>query len=112
MNSINFVMETSTPSNMVIPESLSRLFQEYEFNKMAVDSHAKIIMERTLELGTWDELHWLFHHYGVQRIIAYIRRYGQRRLSKRTFSYWCQLLEINTYCHAPFAEIRDDVWST
>jgi hypothetical protein len=79
---------------------------------MDVDSYANIIIERTLELGTWEELHWLFHHYGVQRIIEYLQRYGHRRLSKVTFNYWCKLLEIKEFRQAPFTEIRNDVWRT
>lgn len=103
-------MRNSTQKSNSIPSSLARLFQEYEFESMDVSLHANTIIERTLEMGTWEELHWLFHHYGVKRIIEYIQRYGHRRLSKITFNYWCKLLEIRDYHQAPFAEIRDDVW--
>ncbi len=61
-------------------------------------------------MGDWDELRWLFHHYGIERIIEYLQKYGQRRLSKMTFHYWCLLLDIKEYRLAPFAEIRDEVW--
>ncbi len=94
-----------------IPTSFSRLFKEYDFQSMNIDTHANVIIERTLEMGTWEELHWLFHQYGVSRIIAYIQRLGHRRLSKVTFHYWCKLLEIKEFQKAPFAEIRDEIWS-
>jgi hypothetical protein len=103
-------MRNSVQESNSILSSLARLFQEYDFESMDVNSHAKIIIERTLEMGTWEELHWLFHHYGIKRIVEYIQRYGHRRLSKMTFNYWCKLLEIKNYRRAPFAEIRDDVW--
>lgn len=104
------MMQMSNQNSNGIPPSLVRLFQEYEFESMDVNLHANTIIERTLELGTWEELHWLFHHYGIKRIVEYIQRYGHRRLSKMTFNYWCKLLEIENYRQAPFAEIREDVW--
>jgi hypothetical protein len=39
-----------------IPSSLARLFQEYDFESMDVDRHANTIIERTLEMGDWDEM--------------------------------------------------------
>lgn len=105
-------METQTYPEAILPKSFARLFQDYEFEQMDVDSYANIIIERTLELGTWEQLHWLFHYYGVQRIIEHIKRYGHRRLSKVTFNYWCKLLDIKEYRQAPFEEIRNDVWRT
>jgi len=103
-------MQDSTQKSNSIPSSLARLFQEYDFESMDDNLHANTIIERTLEMGIWEELHWLFHHYGLIRIIEYIQRYGHRRLSKITFNYWCKLLEIRNYRQAPFGDIRDDVW--
>ena len=103
-------MENPTLKPNIIPASLARLFQDYEFESMDVNVHANTIIERTLEMGTWEELHWLFHHYGIQRIIEYIQRYAHRRLSKMAFNYWCKLLKIKEYRRAPFGEIRKDVW--
>ena len=105
-------MKTQTRPDAILPKSFARFFQDYDFERMDVDSYSKIIIERTLELGIWEELHWLFHHYGVQRIIEYIQQYGHRRLSKVTFNYWRKLLEIKEYRQAPFTEIRNDVWRT
>lgn len=103
-------MPNSTQKSNSLPTSLARLFQELDFESMDVKLHANTIIERTLEMGTWEELHWLFHHYGIKRIIEYIQRYGHRRLTKIAFNYWCKLLEIRNYRPAPFAEIRDDIW--
>jgi hypothetical protein len=93
-----------------IPTSLARLFQEYDFASMDDKTYANTIIERTLEFGTWEELHWLFHHYGVPRIIDYLKQLGDRRLSKITFNYWRKLLEIKEYRRAPFGEIREKIW--
>ena len=105
-------MEKATQKiNQILP-SLARLFQGYDFEGMDVQLHANTIIERTLELGTWEELHWLFHHYGVPRIIEYLKRLGSRRLSKMTFNYWIKLLNITEFRQAPFAAIRNDIWRT
>lgn len=93
-----------------IPVSFTRYLQEYDFDQINPELHAIPIIERTLEMGTWEELHWLFHHYGIQRISEFLKRYGHRRLSKMTFNYWCKLLKIKNNQQAPFAEIRKDIW--
>jgi len=105
-------MEEATQKKNTIPPSLARFFQEYDFGSMDVQLHANTIIERTLEMGTWAELHWLFHHYGVSRIIEYLKRLGDRRLSKMTFNYWIKLLNITEFREAPFAAIRNDIWRT
>jgi hypothetical protein len=105
-------MDSATSSNPIIPQSFARFFQEYDFESMDVNLHANTIIERTLELGTWEELHWVFHHYGVQRIIEYLKQFGDRRLTKITFNYWRKLLEIKEYRRAPFGKIREEVWRT
>jgi len=103
-------MQLSTQTTTTIPSSLARLFQEYAFESIDINLHADTIIERTLEMGTWEELHWLFHNYGVQRISDYLRRFGHRRLSKISFNYWCKLLRIKNFRHSPWPEIRNDVW--
>jgi len=103
-------MQNLTPQANNIPAALERLFQEYEFKKMDVNSYANTIIERTLELGSWEELHWLFHYYGLPRIIEYLKQLGDRRLSKITFNYWRKLLQIKEYRRAPFGEICTDIW--
>jgi len=103
-------MDSSTQKTHNIPARLARLFQEYDFESMDVNVHANPIIERTLEMGNWEELRWLFQTYGVKQIIEYIQRYGHRRLSKMAFNYWCKLLKIKEYRCAPYEEIRADVW--
>jgi len=103
-------MEASRKINSLIPASLSRLFQEYDVTSLDIDAHASIIIERTLEMGTWEELCWLFRTYGVQPIIEYLTRLGHRRLSPVTFNYWRKLLKIEKYQVAPFHEVRKDIW--
>lgn len=103
-------MDRDTPIPKDIPASLARLFQEYDFASMDVNLHANTIIERTLELGTWEELRWLFHFYGLKRIVEYLKKLGDRRLSKVTLNYWVKLLQVKEYRQAPFAEIRNEIW--
>ena len=90
----------------VTPASIARLLQEYKFENVGIDSYASILIERTLELGNWDELRWLFNTYGIKRIGEYTKKLGHRRSTPVTFNYWRKLLGIEEYCRAPFEEIR------
>ena len=93
-----------------IPSSIARFIQEYRFENVNIDSHANVLIERTLEMGNWDELRRLFQTYGVSRIAEYIRTLGQRGLSSMPFNYWRKLIGVKEYRQAPFLEIRKDVW--
>jgi hypothetical protein len=47
-----------------IPSGLRPHFQEYDPRTLDLDRDANLIMQRTLEYGTWDEVRWLFGTYG------------------------------------------------
>lgn len=94
-----------------VPKSLTRLFQEYAYEDIDLELYVNTLIERTLEMGTWEELHWLFHTYGVPRIVNYLRRLGHRRLSARTFNYWCKFLSIENFRRASWSQIGRDVWN-
>ena len=48
----------ATRSN--IPRSLHPYFQEYDVKTLDIDRDANLIIQRTLEFGTWDEVRWVF----------------------------------------------------
>ena len=93
-----------------IPSSIARFLQEYRLENVTIESHANVLIERTLEMGNWDDLRWLFQTYGVSRIADYLRTFGHRGLSPKTFNYWRKLVGVKEYRQAPFSEIRRDVW--
>ena len=93
-----------------IPLSILAFLQEYDAEEIDVETHAIPIIERVLEMGTWEDLHWLFHHYGVARIAEYLQNLGQRRLLPMTFNYWRKLLRIKKYRRAPWQDVRKDIW--
>lgn len=80
-----------------LPASSDWLFPEYDFEKMRLTRHAFTIMERILENGRWDELNWLFDHYGDSRIRRWVREYGFMALTRRSFALWRLVLDIKRY---------------
>jgi len=42
-----------------IPSGLRPHFQEYDLSSLDLDRDADLIIQRTLEYGTWDEIRWL-----------------------------------------------------
>lgn len=80
-----------------LPISTEWLFPEYRFEKMDPETHAGVVIERVLERGSWDELEWLFDHYGVERITRWVRLHGFRLLSRRSFALWRLVLGVDHY---------------
>jgi len=93
-----------------IPSGLWPHFQEYDVGILDLDRDANLIIQRTLEYGTWDEVRWLFGTYGGQRIRTFVQQRGERLLSRVTFNYWRKLLEIHQWRRSPFPTAKGEVW--
>jgi hypothetical protein len=59
-----------------IPLSLKPYFQEYDLKDLRLQRDANLIIQRTLEFGTWEEVRWLFQTYTRQRIQRFLREHG------------------------------------
>ena len=94
-----------------IPPGLWPHFQEYDVQSLDLQRDANLIIQRTLEYGTWDELRWLFRRYGVQRIRAFLRQWGERQLSRVTFNYWRKLLGVRRWRRSPFSIAKGELWN-
>jgi len=93
-----------------IPAGLRPHFQEYDPQALDLDRDANLIIQRTLEYGTWDEVRWLFRSYGDRRICAFVRERGERMLSRVTFNYLRKLLQIRRWRRSPFSTARGASW--
>jgi len=93
-----------------IPPRLVPHFQEYDVAKLRARRDADLIIQRTLEFGTWDEIRWLFRTYGAGRIRRFIKERGERWLSRVTFNYWLKFLKIRRWKKSPFGIPRGVLW--
>ena len=89
-----------------LPQSSQWLFPEYEFARMNPDKYAGVIMERILNRGSWMEIRWLLDTYGKREIAKWVRTYGYRRLDKRAFNYWRNMLGIKRYTIPPWEKMK------
>jgi hypothetical protein len=92
-----------------IPFSLQAYFQEYDLDDLHLRRDANLIIQRTLEYGTWEEVRWLFQVYTRQRIHRFLREHGERWLKPVTFNYWRKLLGVRRWQPAPFG--KGEVWN-
>lgn len=94
-----------------IPEGLWPHFQEYDPAQLDLERDADLIIQRTLEFGTWDEVRWLFTEIGRQRINTFLRKRGERLLSPVAFNYWRRLLGIKKWQTSPFPTAKGELWN-
>lgn len=92
-----------------IPASLQPYFQEYDLAALRARRDANLIIQRTLEFGTWDEIRWLFQVYSRCRVQRFLREHGERWLKPVTFNYWRKLLGLRRWQPAPFG--KGEVWN-
>jgi hypothetical protein len=93
-----------------IPIGLIPHFQEYDVASLDLLGDADLILQRTLEFGTWEEVGWLLRTYGTSRVRQFVREHGERWLSRIAFNYWRKLLRIRRWNHAPFPTTRGELW--
>jgi len=89
---------------------MAPFFQEYHFEGLDAERDAAIILERTLEHGTRADVRWLLTHYGVPRVLAFVRDHGARHLSRRAFAFWRLVLALDSWRPHPWGEVVDAVW--
>ena len=92
-----------------IPESLWLHFQEYDPDRLDLESDADLVIQRTLESGTWEEVRWLFETYGGQCLRLFLRERGERLLSQVTFNYWRKLLGVEKWRSSPFLTSKGEL---
>ncbi len=93
-----------------VPSTLRSYFQEYDLESLKLERDATLIIQRTLEHGTWEEVRWLYQTYGDRRIRAFVRERGERMLSRVTFNYWRKLLGIQRWRRSPFPIGKGKLW--
>ena len=79
-------------------------------NELDMERDANLILQRTLEFGTWEEIRWLFTVYGATQIRKFVRVYGERMLSPVVFNYWRKLLRIRKWRRSPFPTSKGELW--
>lgn len=93
-----------------IIKTIAPYFQEYDFSTLDIEEDAELIMGRTLEFGTREELKWLFKTYGYQKIKEFVSARGYRSLSKRGFNYWRTVLRIRRYQKPSWLTDKHILW--
>lgn len=73
---------------MGIPAERAWLFWEVDPSQIDLDRHAEYVLVRVLERGRLDDVRWLLHQYGVERIRALFRSRAHPELSVRTTQFW------------------------
>jgi hypothetical protein len=103
-------MDTSVTSAAPIPVGLVPHFQEYDAATLDLQGDADLIMQRTLEYGTWEEVRWLFDVYDAPRVRQFVRQHGERWLSKVAFNYWRKLLRVRRWQRSSLPTPRGELW--
>lgn len=75
---------------MKLPDSFAGLFRNYIFETIDDERHHKLIIKTVLAHGTWEQIMWLFRHYGREKVKAvFLDDYhGLRTLPDVTLKLW------------------------
>mgnify|MGYP005838805053 CR=1 FL=1 len=82
---------------MKLPASIAALFKNYVTETIDTEKNSKMIIKTVLAYGTWEQIMWLFDHYGVEKVRAIFLEdyYGLRTLPETTRRLW-ELIFVET----------------
>ena len=103
-------MDSNLTSAKTIPVGLKPYFQEYDLNDLELARDANLIIQRTLDYGTWAEIRWLFETYKSKRIRLFLREHGERWLRPSSFNYWRKLLGLRKWKKNAFPTLKGELW--
>ncbi len=63
-------------------------------DRLQVDQHATLIIERILAYGDRAEVRWLLDTYGRERVREWVMASGANRLSRRRYHLWCFVFQV------------------
>lgn len=73
---------------------IKKLFWEYDYELIKNNLSNIIVIERILEFGTKEQFDFLVKNIGISKIDNYLLSTGKRRLSKKSYNFWREYLEI------------------
>ncbi|OAT86672.1 DUF6922 domain-containing protein [Desulfotomaculum copahuensis] len=75
---------------MILPSLLAPLFRNYLFDTIDPERDFKFIIKTTLSTGSWEQILWLFEHYGEKRVRETFLEdyYGLRSLPENARKLW------------------------
>ena len=87
---------------MSLPSSTRRLFPD----RVGAPVPSETI-GRLLEEGDTSDLRWLVERYGEAELAAWLERFGGRLLSRRSRSFWREVLGTSTSDPSP---LTTEIW--
>ncbi len=81
---------------MKLPDCFASLFQNYDFDIIDDERHRSLVIKTVLAQGTWEQILWLFRHYGREKVreVFVEDYYGLQTLPESTRKLW-ELLFID-----------------
>ncbi|MBS4032218.1 MAG: hypothetical protein KGZ63_12480 [Clostridiales bacterium] len=77
----------------MLPDFLHRFFWDHPVKQIDEDTHSFFIIERLLELGNDEAIHWVLRHYTDSDIINVVK--DSRSLSRKTANFWKNYFRLN-----------------
>lgn len=75
---------------MSLPPAIAELLWSYDPSRIDPDVDIEVVVAAVLRLGSWDQIKWLFSHYGRSRVVSVIEEdyFGCRSLPVSIRAFW------------------------
>ncbi|MHB8296744.1 MAG: DUF6922 domain-containing protein [Acidimicrobiales bacterium] len=90
---------------MSLPPEIADLLWNYDARSLDPEVSVEVVVLAVLRLGTWEQILWLFGHYGQDRVRGVIAKdcFGTRSLPVSVRAFWANVF----WPDAPPPEIED-----
>lgn len=87
---------------MIIPELIRPLLWEFDTeDPSGTETMERVIIERVMQRGSWEQMRWLLRQYSRDRLRRFIQDRGRRVLPPRELNFWAR------QCGFPESVIRE-----
>lgn len=78
-----------------IPDEFKVYFWDCKFKDLDMRKHKKFIMERLLNLGSFNTFNWIFNNFKREEVESFLKEHGKIRLSRNSYNFWKFVIRIN-----------------
>jgi len=78
-----------------IPAFVSSLLWDVDPERVDLDEHRDLVIERVMSRGGWEAMKWLRGRYSSAVLAEFLRREGTRKLAPRDLAYWSLVCEVD-----------------
>ena len=93
-----------------VPSFMHHLFWDVDASTLTAAD--RIVVERVLEHGDLADVRWLLTHTSLEKLRDFVKRYGHKRLTRKSLYFWRGILGVKNALQSPAGNATETLAET